>query len=122
MLNQLSTFGRINTPCLYFIGLASYWFYDNISGGHSFNFFALGIIAISLIQMFKKNKALGLTLGLSGIILSCLMFIAVWSEFSFFKTLTESTMHLLLVGSILSLSTLCMSILLMSHYAKMINT
>jgi hypothetical protein len=109
---RLSNFTRTILPYVYFIGLATYWFYENISAGPHFNYFALGIIGILVIQLIIKIKILGASLGIMGVLFSAYMFLAVLSEFNEFKVASESAIQLITIGTILSLAGLLMGVIM----------
>lgn len=100
-------------PELFFIGLGLYWFLETSIGKDHTNYFALTTIALFSIQLFWKNKALGIILS---VVLFCLMAgmsLALLSEFSEFEQLTSAALELLLVGGGIVLLGLLMSGLLL---------
>lgn len=69
---------------VYFIGLAAYWFYGEISARQNFSYFALGVMLFLAIQAVIQNRVIGVSLGMLVIAVSALFFLAVISEFSDF--------------------------------------
>ena len=106
-------------PIIYFIGITIYWAYDNFYQGQHFNYVTLGIAAILITQIFFNNKFLGISLGILGLIVSILIFLAVLSEFNEFKIISQEAKQLLTIGSLLSLGGVVMAAIMITTNLKM---
>ncbi|WP_280698205.1 hypothetical protein [Dysgonomonas sp. PH5-45] len=97
-MKNLKIFITQYLPYIYFIGIAAFWFVDNLSGGHV-NYFMIGIASVLIFQIFLKNNILGIILGSILGILSLYMVLAVLSDVWKFDTLCKEAITLLIVGS-----------------------
>ncbi|MBF8963197.1 hypothetical protein I0P70_08075 [Pontibacter sp. FD36] len=99
-------------PYTYFIGLAAFWFFGDLIAVQRFSFVALGLVVALAIQVLWQNKVAGTCLGLFASAVSFVAFLATLSEFNDFEVVTQSAIHLIVVGSVLSLCGLAMGLVL----------
>lgn len=118
--HQLYNHGSKVLPYIYFIGLAAFWFFGDLIAKQNFSFVALGIIVALTFQAVWQNKVAGTCLGLFTTAISCVAFLATLSEFNDFVAVTQSAIHLIAVGSVLSICGLAMGlILIISNMRKL---
>lgn len=68
-------------PELFFMGLGTYWAIENyLASGHR-NYIAILFVWLLFLQLFYKNRILGLTYGIILTCISVYMCLAVLSEF-----------------------------------------
>lgn len=85
-------------PEFFIIAVAIFWFLDNyMSTGH-INYFTIVVFAIVTLQIFLKNKILGIVLGSVLFLFGLYMVLAVLSEFKKFTVIDSSAVELISVG------------------------
>lgn len=85
-------------PEFFIIALSIYWFLENyMSSGH-INYFAIAVFVIVGLQVFLKNKIVGIVLGSIFFLFGLYMILAVLSEFKKFTTFDSSAIELISVG------------------------
>ncbi len=85
-------------PEFFIIVLSIYWFLENyMSSGH-INYFAIVVFVIVALQVFLKNKIVGIMLGSILFLFGLYMFLAVLSEFREFTAIDSSAIELISVG------------------------
>lgn len=85
-------------PEFFIIALSIYWFLENyMSSGH-INYFAIVVFVIVALQVFLKNKIVGIMLGSILFLFGLYMFLAVLSEFREFRAIDSSAIELISVG------------------------
>lgn len=85
-------------PEFFIIALSIYWFLENyMSSGH-INYFAIIVFALVTVQIFLKNKIVGIMLGSILFFFGLYMVLAVLSEFREFTTIDSSAIKLISVG------------------------
>ncbi len=99
-------------PYLYFIGLATFWFFLDLLKIQNISLLALGVSISLIIQAIIQNKIIGTCLGILAAIVSLYAFFAVLSEFNDFETVNNSALQLIIVGSALTLCGLAMGVTL----------
>ncbi len=85
-------------PELYFMGLGIFWAAENYFSGGVNNYFALLIVWLMFLQLFYKNRILGLIYGTVFGLASAYMVLAVNSEVGDFSKFTIEALQLQLVG------------------------
>ena len=99
-------------PEFFIIVLSIYWFLENyMSSGH-INYFAIAVFVIVTVQIFLKNKIVGIMLGSILFFFGLYMVLAVLSEFRKFTTIDSSAIQLLSVGLTISFVLISSSIAL----------
>ena len=88
-----------NVPELYFIGLGIAWVIENYSSKGSINYVALLVTWLMFLQIFYKNKVLGIIYGNIMAAFSIYMIIQVFTEFDAFETLSFEAYKVLGFGS-----------------------
>ncbi|MEN0047127.1 MAG: hypothetical protein AAF806_08730 [Bacteroidota bacterium] len=109
-------------PELFFIGLGVYWFLETSIGKDHTNYLALTTIALFAVQLFWKNRFLGITLSVVLFCLMAYMSLALLSEFSEFEQYTKAAWTLLIVGGSIVLSGLLMSVLLLRKNIRLVRS
>ena len=109
-------------PYSYFIGLAAFWFFEEIFAIQNISYIALGFMLILLAQAIIQNKTFGVSLGIFAIAVSSVSFLAVLSEFCEFKVISDSAIQLIGVGSMLSLSGLAMGVMMIASNGRKLST
>ena len=85
-------------PEFFIIALSIYWFLENyMSSGH-INYFAIVVFVIVALQVFLKNKIVGIMLGSILFLFGLYMVLAVLSEFRKFTSIDSSAIQLISVG------------------------
>ena len=85
-------------PEFFIIALSIYWFLENYMGSGYVNYIALVVFVIVTLQVFLKNKIVGIMLGSILFLFGLYMVLAVLSEFRKFTTLDSSAIQLISVG------------------------
>lgn len=85
-------------PEIFIILLSIYWFLDNYLGSGHINYFAIVAFIIVTLQLFLKNKVIGIILGSIFFLFGLYMILAVLSEFKKFTAVDSSAIELILVG------------------------
>jgi hypothetical protein len=85
-------------PEFFIMTVAIFWFCDNYFGSGHINYFAIVVFAIVALQVFLKNKILGIVLASIFFFFGLYMVLAVLSEFKKFTTLDSSAIQLIAVG------------------------
>jgi hypothetical protein len=85
-------------PEIFIILLSIYWFLDNYLGSGHINYFAIVVFIILTLQLFLKNKVIGIILGSIFFLFGLYMILAVLSEFKKFTAVDSSAIELILVG------------------------
>lgn len=90
--------------------------------GYSLTFYinpiCTGVMLILLFQILFKSRVLGLTIGISFLIISLLFLLALFSEVSEFTQINKEVLQLLFVGIIICTSTTTVSAIMISKYSK----
>lgn len=85
-------------PEIYFMGVGIFWAAENYFASGTLNYIALLIVWLLFLQLFYKNRILGLTYGVALGFVSAFMILAVNSEVGDFETITAEALKLQLVG------------------------
>lgn len=85
-------------PEIFIILLSIYWFLDNFLGSGHINYFAVVVFFIVTLQLFIKNKIVGIILGSIFFLFGLYMILAVLSEFKKFTTIDSSAIQLISIG------------------------
>jgi hypothetical protein len=85
-------------PEIFIILLSIYWFLDNYDGSEHINYFTIVVFIIVTLQLFIKNKVVGIILGSIFFLFGLYMMLAVLSELKKFATINSSAIELLSVG------------------------
>ena len=85
-------------PEFFIIALSIYWFLENYRSSGYVNYIALVVFVIVTLQVFLKNKIVGIMLGSMLFLFGLYMVLAVISEFRKFTTLDSSAIQLISVG------------------------
>lgn len=85
-------------PEFFIILLSIYWFLDNYLGSRHINYFAIVVFIIGTLQLFLKNKVIGIILGSIFFLFGLYMILGVLSEFKKFTTINSSVIELISVG------------------------
>jgi hypothetical protein len=85
-------------PEFFIILLSIYWFLDNYLGSGHINYFAIVVFIIVTLQLFLKNKFIGIILGSIFFLFGLYMILAVLSEFKKFTAVDSSAVELISVG------------------------
>lgn len=85
-------------PELFISALSIYWFFENYKSSGHVNYFAIVVFVIVALQIFIKNKVIGVVLGSIFFLFGLYMILAVLSEFKKFTTLDSSAIQLISVG------------------------
>jgi hypothetical protein len=85
-------------PEFFIIALSIYWFLENYMGSGYVNYIALVVFVIVTLQVFLKNKIVGIMLGSILFLFGLYMVLAVLSEFRKFTTFDSSAIQLFAVG------------------------
>ena len=83
------------------------------------NWFAISLLAITIILITTQNKILGITFGVLLVLINLYMVLALLSEFSEFKTTSLEAIKLLSIGSLFLGLNLIFSGVLLHKYAKL---
>ncbi len=86
------------TPELYFMGLGIFWTAENYFSRGVINYFTLLLVWLLFLQLFYKNRILGLTYGVMLGLASAYMMLAVNSEVGEFEKFSMEALQLQLVG------------------------
>ena len=78
--------------------VAMFWFLDNYMGTGHINYFAIVVFAVVALQVFLKNKIVGIMLGSIFFLFGLYMVLAVLSEFRKFTSINSSAIQLVSVG------------------------
>jgi hypothetical protein len=104
-------------PELFFMGLGTYWAIENyMASGHR-NYIAVLAVWLLLVQLFYKNRILGLIYGVVFTMMSGFMTLAVISEFREFGLGDSGGSNLLLWGIALFGTGVLMGIWMIYNYA-----
>ncbi|WP_294824180.1 hypothetical protein [uncultured Flavobacterium sp.] len=85
-------------PEIYFMGLGIFWAVENYYAGKTINYIALLLVWLLFLQLFYKNRILGLVYG---VILSCIsayMMLAVSSEAAELGDFTAEALNMQFAG------------------------
>lgn len=85
-------------PEFFIISLSIYWFLENYMSSGYVNYIALVVFVIVTLQVFIKNKIVGIMLGSIFFFFGLYMILAVISEFRKFTAIDSSAIQLLSVG------------------------
>ncbi|MFY7739909.1 MAG: hypothetical protein ACOVQC_05270 [Flavobacterium sp.] len=85
-------------PEFFIISLSIFWFLDNYLGSGHINYFTVVVFIIVSLQLFIKNKIVGIILGSIFFLFGLYMILAVLSEFKKFATIDFSAIQLISVG------------------------
>ncbi|MEL1243256.1 hypothetical protein AAEO56_03185 [Flavobacterium sp. DGU11] len=85
-------------PEIYFMGVGMFWAAENYFASGNVNYIALLIVWLLFLQLFYKNRILGLTYGVALGFVSAFMILAVNSEVSDFESFTPEAIQLQLAG------------------------
>ena len=85
-------------PEFFIISLSIYWFLENYMSSGYVNYIALVVFLIVALQVFIKNKIVGVMLGSILFLFGLYMVLAVLSEFKKFTTIDSSAIQLISVG------------------------
>ena len=85
-------------PEFFIMLLSIYWFLENYLGSGHINYFAIVVFIIVTLQLFIKNKILGIILGSIFFLFGLYMVLAVLSEFKKFTTVDSAAIELISVG------------------------
>jgi|GEM_PF-693126 hypothetical protein len=85
-------------PELYFMGLGTVWAAENYFSSGTINYIALLFVWLLFLQLFYKNRILGLIYGVALGMISVYMIMAVNSEVAEFETFTTEALTLQLAG------------------------
>ncbi|HCQ11836.1 hypothetical protein [Flavobacterium sp.] len=85
-------------PEFFIIALSIYWFLENYMGSGYVNYIALVVFVIVTLQVFLKNKIVGIMLGSILFLFGLYMVLAVLSEFRKFTSIDSSAIQLISVG------------------------
>ncbi|WP_396192634.1 hypothetical protein [Flavobacterium sp.] len=85
-------------PEFFIIALSIYWFLENYMGSGYVNYIALVVFVIVALQVFLKNKIVGIMLGSILFLFGLYMVLAVLSEFRKFTSIDSSAIQLISVG------------------------
>lgn len=72
-------------PELFFMGLGTYWAIENYMASGHVNYIAIFAVWLVFLQLFYKNRILGLIYGVTLTMISGIMMLAVVSEFREFN-------------------------------------
>lgn len=85
-------------PEIFISAVSIYWFYENYSSSGHVNYFAIVVFFIVALQIFLKNKIIGVVLGSMLFLFGTFMVLAVLSEFKKFPTINSAAIQLISVG------------------------
>lgn len=85
-------------PEFFIFVLSIYWFLENYMSSGYVNYFAIVVFGIVVLQIFLKNKILGIMLGSMLFLFGLYMVLAVLSEFKKFTVIDSSAIQLISVG------------------------
>ena len=85
-------------PEFFIIALSIYWFLKNYMSSGYVNYIALVVFVIVALQVFLKNKIVGIMLGSILFLFGLYMVLAVLSEFRKFSSIDSSAIQLIAVG------------------------
>lgn len=85
-------------PELYFMGLGAAWAAENYFSSGTVNYIALLFVWLLFLQLFYKNRILGLIYGVALGMISVYMIMAVNSEVGSFEGITKELLVLQLTG------------------------
>ncbi len=85
-------------PEFFIIVLSIYWFLENYRSSGYVNYIALVVFFIVTLQVFLKNKIIGIMLGSILFLFGLYMVLAVLSEFRKLSTFNSSAIQLISVG------------------------
>lgn len=85
-------------PEVYFMGLGIFWAAENYFSSGTINYIALLTVWLLFLQLFYKNRILGLIYGVALGMMSVFMILAVNSEVSEFESFTREALILQTVG------------------------
>lgn len=88
-------------PELFFMGLGTYWVIENYMASGHHNYIAALFVWLLFLQLFYKNRILGLTYGIILTMVSGFMALAVLSEYREFNPGEAEGIRLLVWGLIL---------------------
>lgn len=97
-------------PEFFIIALSIFWFLDNYLGSGHINYFTIVVFIVVLLQLFIKNKIVGIVLGSIFFLFGLYMILAVLSEFKKFTTITSSAIELISVGFLICFTIIAASI------------
>lgn len=104
-------------PEFYYIGLGAFSTMENYFANGQVNYTALLITWLMFLQVFYKNKILGLIYGNVCALFSVYMLLALVSEYNEFNSGTIEAVRMLIYGSVLFVSGLIMAIFMIYNYA-----
>ena len=88
---------KTNIPELYLlISILYYWSLT----GTLLNWFAIGLLAITVFLIVTQNNILGMVLGVLLVLMNLYMVLALLSEFSEFETINSDALKLIGFGSL----------------------
>lgn len=85
-------------PEIYFMGLGIFWAAENYFTGGVINYIALLLVWLLFLQLFYKNRILGLVYGTILGLISAYMILATNSEVAKFDELTAEALQLQFAG------------------------
>ena len=97
---------------LLILAVLFYW----VSASKVINPIAIGLLAILVIQIYTKNKVIGLIIPTVLILICCYMLLALFSEFNEFPTFNSEAKTLLFIGLSFFLSTILTCLIMIYKY------
>ncbi|WP_298395863.1 hypothetical protein [Flavobacterium sp.] len=85
-------------PEFFILALALFWFLDNYLGVGYINYYTIAVFSIVALQLFLKNKIIGILLGSIFFLFGLYMVLAVLSEFKKITTINFASFELISVG------------------------
>jgi len=85
-------------PEILIIALSIFWFIDNYAPSGYINYYTIAVFLVVTLQLFIKNKILGILLGSIFFLFGLYMVLAVVSEFKKFTSFNTSAIQLAGVG------------------------
>lgn len=104
-------------PELFFIGLGIYWAVENYMASGYRNYIAMLFVWLLFLQLFYKNRILGLTYGVTFAAISAYMCLAVLSEYRDFNPGETQGLKLLVWGLALFGGSVLMALGMVYRYA-----
>lgn len=85
-------------PEIFIISLTIFWFLDNYTRSGHVNFIALIVFVIVALQVFMKNRIVGIVFGSLFFLFGLYMVLAVLSDFKKFSAIDSSAIQLIGIG------------------------
>ena len=104
-------------PEAFFIGVGITWLLGDYQSGSTINYFALLVTWLMFLQVFYKNRILGLVYGNVLGLVSIYLLAAMYSEFKAFEVFSMESVKMIAFGSGVIIAGLVMSIAMVYKFA-----